>query len=85
MYFFQFPFSDYYKEYKKLGGKKSKNQYQKMTDVFFEETLSIFVDGNPIRHSSREKAVKAVIKKLKISVVEFNKIFESIDNITAYT
>ena len=80
-----FPDDDFYKEYKKLGGKKSKNQYQKMTDVFFEETLSIFVDGNPIRHTSREKAVKAVIKKLKISIAEYNRMFESIDKVTAYT
>ena len=80
-----YPWQDYYKEYKKLGGKKSKNQYEKYIDVFFEETYQIFINGNPIRHSTREKAVKAVIKKLKISVIEFNKIFESIDNVTSYT
>ena len=67
----------YFKEYKKVGGKKSRNQYMKYLDVFFTETYSIFIDGNPIRHSSREK--------LKISAVEFNKIFESIDNVTSYT
>jgi len=75
----------HFKEYKRVGGKKSRNQYMKYLDVFFTETYSIFIDGNPIRHLSREKAVKAVMKKLKISAVEFNKIFESIDNVTSYT
>ena len=78
-------FSDYYfVEYKRLGGKKTKKQYIKNLDIFFDETFDIFV-GNPIIHETREDAGYAVIDKTNISVDEYNLIFESVDNITAYT
>jgi len=78
-------FNDYFIEYKKLGGKKTKKQYIKNLDIFFIETYDIFIDGNPIIHETREDAGYAVIDKANISVDEYNLIFDSVDNITAYT
>ena len=80
-----FPYDDSFKEYKKLGGKSSEKEYFKNYDIFIDETLEIFVYGNPEKHESRGLAVKAVIKKAKISTKEFNLIFESVDNVTGYT
>ena len=80
-----FPDDDSYQEYKKLGGKSSEKEYFKNHDIFIDETLDIFTDGNPIKHNSRSKALQAVMKKAKISVKELNLIFDSVDNITSYT
>jgi len=80
------PFSDeYFTEYKSLGGKKNKKEYSKNLDIFFEETYDIFIDGNLIPHETREDAGYAVMDKANISVKEYNLIFESVDNVTAYT
>jgi hypothetical protein len=80
-----FMLTQYFKEYKRLGGKKNKKVYGENLEVFFEETYDIFIDGNTIYHKSREEAVKSVMKWLRISAYEFNLIFESVDNVTAYT
>ena len=77
--------NDYFDEYKNLGGKKNKKEYSENLDIFFEETYDIFIDGNPIKHESREDANWEVIEKANITVKEFNLIFESVDNVTAYT
>ena len=88
-YYFQqkrgFPDDDSYQEYKKLGGKSSEKEYFKNHDIFIDETLEIFVYGNPEKYKSRGEALHAVIKRAKISVKELNLIFNSVDNITAYT
>ena len=78
-------FNDYFDEYKSLGGKKNKKEYSENLDIFFEETYDIFIDGNPIKHKSRVKAGYAVMDIANISVDEYNLIFESVDNVTAYT
>ena len=77
--------NDWFKEYKSLGGKKNRTEYDKIVKIFFDETLDIFVFGDPIKHESREDASIAVIEKANITAKEYNLIFESIDNITAYT
>ena len=77
--------NDYFDEYKNLGGKKNKKEYSENLDIFFEETYDIFIDGNPIKHKSRVKAGYAVMDIADISVDEYNLIFESVDNVTAYT
>tara|TARA_B000000460_G_C21356014_1_gene323338 strand:+ start:256 stop:507 length:252 start_codon:yes stop_codon:yes gene_type:complete len=76
---------DYFIEYKKLGGKKTKKQYIKNLDIFFDETYDIFISGDTIKHNDRIEAAQAVIDQADISVKEFNLIFNSVDNITAYT
>ena len=78
-------FNDYFEEYKSLGGKKNKKVYRQNLEVFFEETYDIFIDGNPKIHETREEAANAVIKWLRITPKEYNLIFESVDNVTAYT
>ena len=80
-----YPYDDYFKEYKKLGGKKNRKEYDDILLIFYEETHDIFIDGNPIKHESRTKAGYAVMKEAKITVEEYNLIFESVDNITTYT
>ena len=76
---------DYFKEYKKLGGKKNRKEYFDILLIFYEETYEIFIYGNPFKHKSRKKAGYAVMKEAKITVEEYNLIFESVDNVTAYT
>ena len=75
----------HYQEYKKLGGKKSENEYTNNLEIFFDETLEIFIHGNCIKHDSREEAMKAVMVKAEILVEEVNLIFHSLDNIVSYT
>jgi hypothetical protein len=77
--------NDYFEEYKKLGGKKNRRKYDKIVEIFLDETHDIFIFGDPIKHESRVQAGYAVMDKADISVDEYNLIFESIDNITAYT
>ena len=78
-------FNEYFEEYKSLGGKKNKKEYSENLSVFFEETYDIFIDGNTKFHDTREEAIDAVIKWLRISIKEFNLIFDSVDNVTGYT
>ena len=80
-----YPHAEWYKEYKKLGGKKSRREYDKNIDVFQEHTWDIFIHGDPSRYNSREEALEAVKEDLKIDNKELNLIFQSIDNVTAYT
>ena len=75
----------YYLEYKRLNGKKNKKEFEKNLKIFIDETYEIFINGNPIKHESRIKAGYTVMKKAKISVKEYNLIFESLDNLTAWT
>ena len=77
--------SEYYGEYKKLGGKQKKSQYRKNLNIFLNETFDIYIDGDPDKHESRDDANWAVIKKAGISVREFNLILESVDNVDGYT
>ena len=80
-----FPEIDHYYEYKKLGGKKDRMEYFKMLDVFLEETHDIFVFGDPKKYNSRGESLNAVKQKLKISKQELEMLFESVDNVTAYS
>jgi len=76
---------EYFDEYKNLGGKKNKKEYSENLEIFFDETYDLYIDGNPIKHESREDANWEVIEKANISVKEFNLIFDSVDNVTSYT
>jgi len=78
-------FSDYWREYKSLGGKKNKREYSKNLEIFFDETLEIWVYGNPEQHNTREESMYAVSEIANIPMKEVNLIFESVDNVTAYT
>jgi len=76
---------DYYLEYVSLGGKKNRKEYDKNNQIFFEETYDIFVFGDTWKHETREEALSAVIDKAGLTTKEYNLIFTSIDNVTAYT
>ena len=47
--------------------------------------MDIFVYGNTKLHNTRQKAIEAVINEADLTVKEYNLIFESVDNVTAYT
>ena len=74
-----FPFNDYYKEYKKLGGNKTRIEYDINLDIFLKHTLEIYVYGNTTQHDTRSKAWNAVIKEAKITNKELILIFENRD------
>jgi len=80
-----YPYDDYYKEYQNLGGKKNRKTYDKNLRIFLDQTLEIFVWGNPVKHDNRQKALKATKKEAKITYEELNLIFDSVDNVSAYT
>ena len=79
------PTRDWFKEYKKLGGKLSRKEYVKASDVFIDLTLDIFAYGETRRYKTREAALNAVQKEANLTTKELNLIFQSIDNVTAYT
>ena len=76
-----------YEEYKKLGGKKSKNLFLDEHDVFLDETLEIFVDGNysNSNYKSRDEALDGVIELTNMSEKELNLHFKAEDNLGGYT
>ena len=76
---------DYYKEYKKLHGKKSKTRYYIMLETFFNETYDIYINGWSDLHQTRQDALQSVHDKLKISWKEVQLIFTSVNKVTAYT
>ena len=80
-----FSFDDYYKEYKKLGGKKTIEEYYSNLDIFLHHTLDIFVYGDTRIHNTWQKAIEAVINEADLTIKEYNLIFESVDNVTSYT
>jgi hypothetical protein len=80
-----YPEVDYYYEYKKLGGKKNRKKYFEILDIFLEETYDIYVDGNMEKHPTREDSLFEVIQQTGISNNELYRIFNSVDNVTAYT
>ena len=80
-----FPEEAWFKEYKRLGGKTSKKQYEKNVEIFREATFDIFIFGDPSKYATRGEALNAVKRNAKIDNKELNLIFESIDNVTAYT
>ena len=78
-------FNEYFEEYKSLGGKKNKKEYSENLEIFFDETYDIFIDGNTKFHDTREDSMYAVSEIANIPMREVNLIFESVDNVTAYT
>ena len=77
--------NDWFNEYKSLGGKKSKKKYFENLEIFFDETLQIWVYGNPEQHNTRGDSMYAVSEIANIPMKEVNLILESVDNVTAYT
>ena len=80
-----FPDDDWFKEYKRLGGKKTRKQYEKNVDIFVYHTHDIFIHGDASKYKNRGEALEAVKKEAKIDNKELNKLFDSISNITAWT
>ena len=77
--------AEVFEEYKKLGGKKNRNEFLDEHDIFIEETLDIFVHGDMIRHRTRDDALQAVMEITNMSENELNLHFESEDNLGGYT
>jgi len=80
-----YPEVDYYYEYKKLGGKKNRKKYFEILDIFLEETYDIFVNGDPSKYWTRNESLEAVMEITNIDEDELDILFDSVDNVTAYT
>ena len=80
-----FPEVDYYYEYKRLGGKKNRKEYFEILDVFLEETYDIFINGDPSKYWTRNQSLEAVMEIANIDEDELDILFDSVDNVTAYT
>ena len=79
--------NEFYREYKKLGGKKSRAKYKSLLDEFIDHTLDIFTGtgGEQIRYSTRNEALYGFKKSAKIDWKEVDRIYDSVNNIHAYT
>ena len=87
---------EHFIEYQKLGGVVDRKTYDNMREVFIDHTHHSYVAGIVGKdgtndengffiYSSRAKACQAVIDELDITDDEFEKLFHSIDNVTAWT
>ena len=54
--------TDYFNEYKRLGGKKSRRQFDQKVAIFIDNTWDIFIHGDPSKYNSRQEALEAVKK-----------------------
>ena len=77
--------NEFYREYKKLGGKKSRAKYKSLLDEFIDHTLDIFTGGEQSRYSTRNEALYGFKKSAKIDWKEVDRIYDSVNNIHAYT
>ena len=79
--------NEFYREYKKLGGKKSRAKYKNLLNEFYDHTLDIFTGtgGEQIRYSTRNEALYGFKKSAKIDWKEVDRIYDSVNNIHAYT
>ena len=87
---------EHFIEYQKLGGKSNRNAYDNMREVFIDHTHNAYVSGDIeekgtidqygfYNYVSRHQACTAVINILHITDEEFEILFHSIDNVTAWT
>lgn len=83
------PYDDWYQEYQNLGGKKIREEYDKMVDIFYDHTSFQYgvgtQDEDPYGYDDRLEAYERCQKILQIDDEEMNRLFRSIDNVTAYT
>jgi|TARA_R110000751_G_scaffold252325_1_gene352039 hypothetical protein len=83
-----FPEVDYYYEYKRLGGSENRKKFFKILDVFLEETYDIFINGdytNRPQYKSREDSFDGVADITNLTYDDVFLIYESVNNVTAYT
>jgi len=75
----------YFQEYLDLDGKyRSFKKYKSLMECFIEHTCDIFIKGDTCKYSTCDAAFVGFCKAAKVSFNEGNKVFRSIDNITAY-
>lgn len=74
-------FSEWFNEYKRLGGKHDEEVFSYYLNVFFASTCIAFTGGDVL---SRDICYKKWIKFIG-SNIEANLYFRAVDNITAYT
>ena len=77
--------NEFYREYKKLGGKKSRAKYKNLLNEFYDHTFDIFTGGEQSRYSTRNEALYGFKKSAKIDWKEVDRIYDSVNNIHAYT
>jgi len=63
----QVPYQEeYYKEYKALGGKKSKKEYFENLDIFIDETLGDTMDDAVVYLKDKKNSGKLTILRAKL-------------------
>ena len=77
--------NEFYREYKKLKGKKSKAKYMKLLDKFHDHTSDIFTGIGDSRYKTRNEALYGFKKAAKIDWQEVDRVFDSVNNVHAYT
>jgi hypothetical protein len=77
------PTPQYFRAYKKLGGKHDKPTFVKNLDTFVEIIVPIYCYGECDKYDSREDAFADWAKYLGGDWEEAGLYFESIDSITA--
>ena len=77
--------NEFYREYKKLGGKKSRAKYKSLLQDFYYHTRDIFTGGEQSKYSTRGEALYGFKKSAKIDWKEVDRIFDSVNNIHPYT
>lgn len=77
--------NEFYQEYKRLGGKKTRAKYKTLLKKFYDHTLEIFSGAGDPRYKTRNEALYGFKKSAKIDNKEVNRIFDSVNNIHAYT
>ena len=77
----------FYKEYKRLGGKLSKGDYTKVASMFVWFTEEAYVDGFWLFHGDRKNSWAMFARWLSQHCPDekADTIYQSIDNVHAYT
>jgi len=81
--------SEFYSEYRRLGGESSKPEFKKHLKIFFELTLNAFTQGSALNlDGTYNNGRGEVLEKWEDYIdddFEADLYLESVDNITPYT
>lgn len=77
--------TEFFMEYKKLGGKKNRENYDKIIDIFTEHTCDIFTMGCMDKYETPKEALAGFMAATKCSKNECDRLFSSLDNVASYS
>lgn len=68
-------------QYRKLKGRKERNDYLQALDIFFKTTYKAYIDGE----GDRDAAMETFKAEAAVDNAETRRIFKSVDQVHAYT